>query len=369
MTSLATDGPAGGKLHLKLRTMLDAATGVNIMRAQQSGSVCVSAETLRANAIPPLDVAAPVTAGALSFDITDLTPLEAPPEAEFSTFIELRQDITAVEEGELTDLLRELGSGFSRKGNLIAADLAAGAVDRVQRLRAVSSIAPGEPLRLPLPKIGRSSDDLSREDLALDDLELPVNSAHVLIGIIDVGGFDFSHEDFRDGDRTRFWRIWDQAGTSRPGGPALNNLTDFTYGSEILQQHMNDAIAAEDQLGIAAYELEPQSVRTPGSHGTHVASIAAGNQGVCPQAHIAGVLLALGEGDTDARLSFYDSTRIAHAIEYLLAVAADLGEESEPAGRSPSRSTSAWARTVTPTTPRARSVAGSTTRSRRRGGA
>ncbi|MFC2138808.1 hypothetical protein ACFLTE_11590, partial [Bacteroidota bacterium] len=38
----------------------------------------------------------------------------------------------------------------------------------------------------------------------------------VLIGIIDVGGFDFAHPDFLDGQGgTRFVKIWDQGGTFR----------------------------------------------------------------------------------------------------------------------------------------------------------
>jgi subtilisin family serine protease len=60
------------------------------------------------------------------------------------------------------------------------------------------------------------------------------------------------------------------------------------------------------------------------SHGTHVASIAAGNHGVCPNAMIAGVLIALTEDDSDRRKSFYDSTRIAHAVDYLVTLAAEL---------------------------------------------
>jgi subtilisin family serine protease len=58
-----------------------------------------------------------------------------------------------------------------------------------------------------------------------------------------------------------------------------------------------------------------------GSHGTHVASIAAGNRGVCPAAKIAAVLVSLPAEELDPRRSFYDSTRLVHAFDYLLRVA------------------------------------------------
>jgi subtilisin family serine protease len=58
-----------------------------------------------------------------------------------------------------------------------------------------------------------------------------------------------------------------------------------------------------------------------GSHGTHVASIAGGNRGVCRNAFLTGVLIDLPKLDLDRRKSFYDSTRLAHAVEYILGVA------------------------------------------------
>src|ERR1700745_1384748 len=78
---------------------------------------------------------------------------------------------------------------------------------------------------------------------------------------------------------------------------------------------------------IPARELEPQSQMVPGSHGTHVASIAAGNSGACPDAYIAGVLISLPDADQDRRNSFYDSSRIVDAIEYLTSVAKDIGSK------------------------------------------
>ncbi|HEY7820703.1 MAG TPA: S8 family serine peptidase, partial [Vicinamibacteria bacterium] len=116
----------------------------------------------------------------------------------------------------------------------------------------------------------------------------------------------------------RFHAIWDQGGDSRrpPDG--------FRYGALIEAKHMKRAIAyAKKKSSLPATELEPQSLRARSSHATHVASIAAGNHGVCPGAVLAGVSLALPREETDRRKSFYDSTRLAHAIDFLF----DLGEE------------------------------------------
>jgi subtilisin family serine protease len=144
----------------------------------------------------------------------------------------------------------------------------------------------------------------------------------VLIGIVDVGGFDFAHPDFSTADgRTRFTAIWDQAGDTRPPPKG------FGYGALITADHMERALAhvRSKKTGLPATELEPQSLRVRSSHATHVASIAAGNHGVCPNAVLAGVSLALPREDTDRRKSFYDSTRLAHAIDYLFDLGAKLG--------------------------------------------
>ena len=70
--------------------------------------------------------------------------------------------------------------------------------------------------------------------------------------------------------------------------------------------------------------VERQSQRTEGSHATHVASIAAGNRGVCPKAEIAAVLISvpvLKDTLAERRATFSDSTRIVHAVEHLLEIA------------------------------------------------
>ena len=123
---------------------------------------------------------------------------------------------------------------------------------------------------------------------------------------------------------TRFERIWDQGGDARPS-PHGNHNAGFDYGAEFTREVLDAALEAAPTIGVPATEIERQSQMAAGSHGTHVASIAAGNLGVCSRAVIAAVLLDLAEGDLDRRRSFYDSTRLAHAVAYLFALGEELG--------------------------------------------
>jgi subtilisin family serine protease len=150
--------------------------------------------------------------------------------------------------------------------------------------------------------------------------------AEILIGIVDVQGFDFAHPDFLDSDgETRFVRIWDQGGGIANGGrphPTVGPPGAFEYGSELTRnQHLGPALRQAKRERIPAYELEPQSQMVPNSHGTHVASIAAGKNGICSRSPIAGVVISIPTEDMERRRTFSDSTRLIDAVEYLLAVA------------------------------------------------
>ena len=98
-------------------------------------------------------------------------------------------------------------------------------------------------------------------------------------------------------------------------------------GPNFIRNILNAAIATARRIGVSPYAVEPQAHQIEGSHATHVASIAAGNRGICRKASIACVMIDLGPEDQDRRRSFYDSVRIAHAVEYLLGVAEELGKE------------------------------------------
>jgi subtilisin family serine protease len=151
----------------------------------------------------------------------------------------------------------------------------------------------------------------------------------VLIGIIDVGGFDFSHPDFLDAQgKTRFVRIWDQGAPRRSllGKPPR----PFGYGAELTRERMDQALDWSRTHAIGASDLLRQTVQQPGAHATHVASIAAGNRGVCPDAVIAGVLIALSEQERDRHATLYDSTRLAHAVDYLFSLGEQLYRRPVP---------------------------------------
>ena len=161
--------------------------------------------------------------------------------------------------------------------------------------------------------------------LKLKNKRLKNTAKNILIGIIDVGGFDFAHPDFLDKNgNTRFISIWDQNGSHRPSPNLKFNGTDFQdldYGSVIDQKQMNEAIKSSSQIGAPVHAIEPQSQKFPSSHATHVASIAAGNTGICSNASIAGVLISLPPEDEHRSKTFTDSSRISDAVDYLLNLA------------------------------------------------
>jgi subtilisin family serine protease len=303
------------KLQPRLRMIADGDTTVNIVRAERCAALVVDREGL-AKKIPRLrdEDAAPRTIREM--DKKPRTPALKSISSELlaNVFVYLRDSSTDAP---------STTAAHSRRGQIVQVQAALNQLPQLALDPNVSYIEMAEALKAPMPTLA----DLrpappSPSVRRFGDAAKHKYGAEVLVGIIDVQGFDFAHPDFLD-DRghTRFVGIWDQGGDARPspGG------TQFSYGAEFTDAHLNAAIAASAKMGLPATDIEKQSQVVEGSHGTHVASIAAGNRGVCRRARIAGVLISLPQEDTDRRLSFYDSSRLADAVDYILRLGDELG--------------------------------------------
>ncbi len=157
-----------------------------------------------------------------------------------------------------------------------------------------------------------------------DNLPGPeIDGRGVIVGIVDVGGGDFQHPNFRfpkadgtPGD-SRILYLWDQNGN---GGLVP---TRFGYGREFDQNRINQA------LGTADPYIDLQYIPQNGAHGTHVMDIAAGSgqfPGVAPAADLIFVHLGL-PNPIDAELeTLGGSTRLYDAVQYIFDKAEELSK-------------------------------------------
>lgn len=308
------------KIQPKLRMVANGSPQVNEVRAELSPSVKMDSSFELASADDLREAMAPVAAmvqrvkrmpkrGKLK---------ELAESVRVSVFVEC-DTTTALPSA--SHMCREAKDVAAERGRLAMLEIPVAELPQVADQESVVRIEMGETLKHPQPQIGNAT------------VSAPARSQrnfggrraqNVLVGIIDVGGFDFAHPDFLDAEGgTRFVSIWDQGGEHRPPPSGVS------FGAEITKTHMDAAIDASAIHGLAPQLLEPQSTMEYGSHATHVASIAAGNRGVCRDAFLAGVLIDLPQEDVDRRQSFYDSTRIAHAVEYILQVGEKLRQEHQ----------------------------------------
>jgi subtilisin family serine protease len=339
------------RLHPRLRVVRNGDRAVNALRADVATTVTSSAATTEAAGgvltAPALAATSPEDLDRLrgrragSTRLAKRQPLESqpPPDDAFvNVVIELVPERSGVAPDDHAGAVAQLdatvrsaaasargqrfGGTVLRRRNLIAATVPVSLLETIADDPAVAFVHPTEPLKLDPPPTRRAAAPI---DKAAGDARAHGGGAGVLIGIIDVGGFDFAHPDFLDDQGyTRFDAIWDQGRAKRPAPVGRG----FDYGSEFLKADLDAAIVASRERGVPpATLLERQSQTRSGSHGTHVASIAGGNSGVCPGARLAGVLLDVPLPEDPIvrrRTTFSDSSRIVHAVEYLLRLAADL---------------------------------------------
>lgn len=309
------------KIQPKLRMIANGSKTVNMIRAEQSAAVaCEHPED--AEGLPVLSGPQPVLSHAKPPEPPSLTKLAQ--DILVNVFIETQ----ALGEGEQIELAGMQG-GRAQKGNLIAATVPLSRLPEIAGQSRVLSVELGDPLSRPEPEVSYDRvQPPGPERWRFGDPARHGDGENVLIGIIDVQGFDFAHPDFLDGSGTRFVRIWDMGGDARPTPHERDGKrygAQFDFGAEFTKEHLDAALLHAPELHVPPQEVERQSQMVPSSHGTHVASIAAGNHGLCRKAKIAGVLISLPDDDYERRKSFYDSTRIALAIDYLIGLAKELG--------------------------------------------
>jgi subtilisin family serine protease len=288
------------KVHPKLRMMLNGDPCVNAYRAESTGAIFMKTDKLAQEAPPSGSILTPQEAAA----VKKLPKLNRKKKQRANVMVNVFVETTEA---------AKLASTRAVFGNFNVVQVP---LDRVESLvkadNRVAFIEQAENLKEPAAfKIATGSSPPSR---TIGEEKYHRHGKGVLIGIIDVQGFDWLHRDFIGSDKnTRFVSIWDQGRTTThtPG--------KFGYGTEITREMMIKAVKQAPKVGVSPHDLVRQSQMQPGSHGTHVASIAAGKSGICSNADIAAVLISLPE--MERRTSFYDATNLLDAINYLLDLA------------------------------------------------
>ena len=326
----------------KLRMVLNGNDAVNAIRAEHCAALTSESDLPIARG----PGAAPKTKSQLAAD-DSRGKLRAIPKGRANVFVTLADAGRAIqpEPGDDVrpqqvvgaDAVLKRGTDVIRKLDMATATVDLAGLEKLRSDPGVAYLELGEPLTAPTPSDVRDHDRPRMNLRKIGDGRRHRYGANVLIGIVDVQGFDFTHSDFLDRNHnTRFVAIWDQGGDARPA-PAERSPLDrrrrpssarqaLGYGAEFQQSDLNAALVASRRPGgLPAQYLERQSQMVPGSHGTHVASIAAGNRGICRAAKLAGVVVHLPDDDLERRRSFYDSTRLAHAIDYLMGLGEELG--------------------------------------------
>jgi hypothetical protein len=274
------------KLQPKLRMITDGDTTVNVIRSERCAALAIEKTSLL-RAIEPVrgPDAVPVTLRQFKKKPRAPALKKITPDVLANVFVYLRDPAS--------DPPNCGGRPNSRSGQIVQVQTTLNDIPRLAADPNVAFVEIAEPLEAPSPTLAELRPD--PPSLTLRRFGKPAKhnfGEDVIVGIIDVQGFDFAHSDFMENGKTRFVRIWDQGGDGRPSPETVGQ---FSYGAEFTDTHMNAAIKASPQLGLPATDIEKQSQTVEGSHGTHVASIAAGNRGVCRKATIAAVLVSLAE--------------------------------------------------------------------------
>jgi len=173
---------------------------------------------------------------------------DPPDQAAINVFIELRGSSTW--EDVLSDIFPKLPirqineriKNVRKRGNIIKANIILDDLKLFAACEHIVGIEGSQSVLIP-PLINITFGTKNKPNgLQLNNSISNVKSENTIIGIIDVGGFDYAHPDFLDKDgNTRFLAIWDQGGDFRPAPSATRNeYIEFNYGSLHTQERRVD---------------------------------------------------------------------------------------------------------------------------------
>ncbi|MEE2995482.1 MAG: S8 family serine peptidase [Gemmatimonadota bacterium] len=160
------------------------------------------------------------------------------------------------------------------------------------------------------PKVWASTLDKSVHETTADTVRsnYSVKGKDIIIGVIDTG-IDWQHPDFRmasDASKTRIKFLWDMSDITGPPPTGFGSSGGTEYDETQINGALagSDTVNAQDQVG----------------HGTHVAGIAGGLNGMAPDAHLIIVKATRSGGQSFA------STDVVTALDYIDKKAGALGK-------------------------------------------
>lgn len=193
-------------------------------------------------------------------------------------------------------------------------------VSRIQAVREmefVISLKAAQPLKPTLSAGVRETN--AAPDLLPPEM-LSSGGEGVVVGIVDYG-CDFAHLNFMIPPRaSRLLTIWDQGGQTVPG-------SDVAYGREYRTADIEAVLTQADPYAALGYGPAVDTIRSVGTHGTHVMDIAAGNgfgsgaAGFAPNADLVFVDVSHDDipfaGPEVVGSSFGDSVMLLEALDYI----------------------------------------------------
>ena len=152
--------------------------------------------------------------------------------------------------------------------------------------------------------------------LSVKNPPLSLTGRGVFVAVIDTG-IDIFHPDFIDENgNTKIYELWDQTVEGKPPEPFL---TGNLYTKEQINEALHSKAKNTENESIENESQNFQS-RDNSGHGTHVASICAGRNGVAPESELIIVKL----GDTKER-GFPRTTQLMTALQYVINAASQAG--------------------------------------------